>query len=118
MAKWAVGLTGYGIKYQPRTTIKGQALADFFVECSYQEATDIPKEIWELHTDGSATNLDVGVVLVTPKCKTAEYSIKFQFKSTNNEAEYEAEYEAGIAGLNLCKSLEAKRVVLKTDSQL
>lgn len=52
------------------------------------------------------------MVLVTLKGKIVEYAIKFHFKSTNNEGEY----EATIAGLNLCKSVEAKRVVLKTDS--
>ena len=40
--------------------------------------------------------------------------MKFQFKATNNKAEY----EAVIAGLQLCKALEARKVNLKTDSQL
>lgn len=43
-----------------------------------------------------------------------EYAIKFQFKFTKNEAEY----EVAISGLNFCKSLEAKQVMLIKDSQL
>lgn len=91
-------------------------MADLLAKCSYQESSKAPKEDWELHTDGSSTTSGsgVGVFQVTLAGKTVDYAIKFQFKSTNNEVEY----EAAIAGLNLYKSLEAKRVILKTDSQL
>lgn len=34
MGKWAITLSGYDIKYLPRTVIKSQALADFVVEFS------------------------------------------------------------------------------------
>ena len=54
------------------------------------------------------------MALITPEGKIIEYALKFQFKATNNEIEY----EAVIAGLQLCKALEAKRISLKTDSQL
>ena len=32
MAKWAIDLAPYTIYYQPRTTIKSQALDDFLVD--------------------------------------------------------------------------------------
>ena len=35
LAKWAVEMNGYGIKYQARTAIKGQALVDIFAECTH-----------------------------------------------------------------------------------
>lgn len=109
-------LTGYGIQYEPRTAIKGQALADFIAECSYSEEPEPKAPIWELHTDGSVTSSGsgAGIVLITPEGNTLEYALKFSFPATNNEAEY----EAAIAGLELCKTLEAKRVKLMTDSQL
>lgn len=31
----AIELNGYGIKYQARTSIKGQALVDIFAECTH-----------------------------------------------------------------------------------
>ena len=34
LLKWAVELSEFVIEYQPRTSIKGQALVDFFVERS------------------------------------------------------------------------------------
>ena len=43
-----------------------------------------------------------------------EYALCFQFKASNNEAEY----EAMIAGLNLAKIMEAQQVVIFSDSQL
>ena len=50
--------------------------------------------------------------MITPEGKVIEYALKFQFKATNNEAEY----EVVNAGLQLCKALEARRVSLKTNS--
>ncbi|KAM2562878.1 hypothetical protein TB2_011361 [Malus domestica] len=43
-----------------------------------------------------------------------EYAIRFKFKASNNEAEY----EAFIAGLRLAKHLEVKRIDIFSDSQL
>ena len=53
-------------------------------------------------------------MLITLKGKVIEYALKFQFKATNNEAEY----EVVIAGFQLYKALEARRISLKTDSYL
>ncbi|XP_021727182.1 uncharacterized protein LOC110694317 [Chenopodium quinoa] len=91
LTKWALELTEFSISYQPRAAIKAQALADFLAECSYQETVDEEKKILIVFTDGSAT-----------------------VSASNNEAEY----EAAIAGLELCIALEAEHVCLKTDSQL
>ena len=55
-----------------------------------------------------------GVVLISPEGKTINYALKFLFRATNNEAEN----EAVIAGLQLCRGLEAKHVRLRMDSQL
>ncbi|XP_021752462.1 uncharacterized protein LOC110717969 [Chenopodium quinoa] len=116
LTKWAFELTEFSIGYQPRAAIKTQALADFLAECSYQETLDEKKKIWTAFTDGSSTvnGSGVGVVITSPEGKTFEYALKFSFKASNNEAEY----EAAIAGLELCISLEAEHVWLKTDSQL
>ncbi|XP_019184278.1 PREDICTED: uncharacterized protein LOC109179169 [Ipomoea nil] len=60
LVKWAVELTQYEIEYQPRPSIKGQALADFLVECTTGEeekehtTEDSSGEWWEMHADGAA----------------------------------------------------------------
>ena len=114
LAKWAVELNGLGIQFQSRKAIKGQALAAIFVEWETQDKIEEP--IWQLLTDGSSrlVGAGAGLVLISPEGKIIEYALKFQFKATNNEAEY----EAVIARLQLCKALEARKVNLKTDSQL
>ncbi|MDV3176183.1 MAG: reverse transcriptase domain-containing protein [Sweet potato little leaf phytoplasma] len=37
LTQWAVKLFQYDIRFQPRTAIKGQALADFVAECNFTE---------------------------------------------------------------------------------
>ncbi|XP_021768330.1 uncharacterized protein LOC110732666 [Chenopodium quinoa] len=115
LTKWAFELTEFSITYQLRAAIKAQALADFLAECSYQETLE-GKGSWTVFTDGSATINDSGAreVITSPEGKNFEYALKFSFKASNNEAEY----EVAIAGLELCIALEGKHVCLKTDSQL
>ena len=93
----------------PRTSIKGQVLANLvaeFAECL--EEMNVKKHgmdeksigvistqcsmPWEVYVDG-ATNqrgLGVGLVLVSPEKITIEKSLRLGFSATNNEAEYEA----------------------------
>lgn len=116
LTKWALELTAFGIKFQPRHAIKAQALADFLAECTYNEEPSDSPGPWQLYTDGSSTQAGAGagVILISPEGDIIEYALKFQFKATNNEAEY----EAVIAGLQLCLSMKATNVELCTDSQL
>lgn len=71
---------------------------------------------WVIHVDGSFINSVArgGVVLVTLEGTKLEYAIRFGFKATNNEAEY----EAVLTGLHLARALGAKRVKVNNDSQL
>ncbi|KAJ8632913.1 hypothetical protein MRB53_026249 [Persea americana] len=55
-----------------------------------------------------------GVVLQSPEGLVIEQALTLSFKASNNEAEY----EALIAGLNSAKILEARSVVVFSDSQL
>ncbi|XP_021756211.1 uncharacterized protein LOC110721383 [Chenopodium quinoa] len=116
LEKWAFELTKFSISYQPRPAIKTQALADFLVECSYQETIDEEGKIWTVFTDGSSTvnGSRARFFITSPEGKSFEYALKFSFKASNNKAEY----ESTIAELELCIALEAEHVCLKTDSQL
>ncbi|CAA0825649.1 Uncharacterized mitochondrial protein AtMg00860, partial [Striga hermonthica] len=49
LVKWAVELSEYSIKYEPRRAIKAQALADFI-----QEGTKGASKKWIMHVDGSS----------------------------------------------------------------
>ncbi|XP_019173284.1 PREDICTED: uncharacterized protein LOC109168884 [Ipomoea nil] len=122
LVKWAVELTQYGIEYQPRPSIKGQALADFLVECTASEeekesaSESTSGEWWEMHADGASSrqHRGGGVVLITPEGFRLYYALRYLFPASNNEAEY----EAVLNGLRLAKGLGIERLRVKTDSRL
>ncbi|GAV75896.1 RVT_3 domain-containing protein [Cephalotus follicularis] len=66
--------------------------------------------------DGSSCIFEsgAGLVLTSPDGWTLEYALRFGFKATNNEAEW----EALIAGLIIAKYLEVQKIEASSDSQL
>ncbi|GKU91872.1 hypothetical protein SLEP1_g5686 [Rubroshorea leprosula] len=115
---WSVELSEYDLRFQPRTTIKGQAVADFLVECisatKEEKAPEHP--IWILYVDGAA-NIEgsgAGAVLVGPDGFRSEHALRFKFQATNNAAEY----EALIYGLKLASELKVQSIQVFSDSQL
>ncbi|KAM1818376.1 hypothetical protein ACFX11_000177 [Malus domestica] len=71
---------------------------------------------WSLYVDGSSNQqgCGAGLVLTTPNKVAMKYALRFKFKASNNEAEY----EALLAGLRLAKDLGVKRIDIFNDSQL
>ncbi|VFQ98405.1 unnamed protein product [Cuscuta campestris] len=119
MSKWAVFLGAFLIEFKPRPAIKGQALADFVVECTAREEPSAELEIndwWTVFTDSSsaAKNSGGGVVVIAPEGFRAYYSVRFGFKASNNEAEY----EALLCGLRLAAGMNATKLRIKCDSKL
>ncbi|KAL0394778.1 UNVERIFIED_CONTAM: hypothetical protein Slati_4444000 [Sesamum latifolium] len=97
LVKWPAELSEYDISYLPRTTIKAQALADFVSENTGVSLGDASKdEKWLLHVDGSSTiqGSGAGIVITSPQGEDLEFAVKFGFKASNNEAEYEALMQA------------------------
>ncbi|XP_075640537.1 uncharacterized protein LOC142612315 [Castanea sativa] len=117
MALWAIELSEFDIRYQPRAAVKGQILANFVAEFTItkdQGAEETP--IWRVHTDGSSNKHvgGVGVILHTPEGNKIECMIRLDFATTNNEVEY----EALVAGPDLAIAAGAKSVVVYSDSQI
>ncbi|GKV15560.1 hypothetical protein SLEP1_g26342 [Rubroshorea leprosula] len=115
---WSVELSEYDLKFQPRTTVKGQAVADFLVECiSATVEEKAPKHlVWVLYVDGDA-NIEgsgAGAVLVGPDGFKSEHALRFEFQTTNNVAEY----EALVYGLKLASELKVQSIQVFSDSQL
>ncbi|GKV46573.1 hypothetical protein SLEP1_g53545 [Rubroshorea leprosula] len=115
---WSVELSEYDPKFQPRTTIKGKAVADFLVECILATMEEKAPEhpVWVLYVDGAA-NVDgsgAGAVLVGPDGFKSEHALRFKFQTTNNAAEY----EALIYGLKLASELKVPSIQVFSDSQL
>ncbi|KAL6144171.1 hypothetical protein ACLB2K_054866 [Fragaria x ananassa] len=122
MVKWVIELGEFDLHFKPRTTIKGQAAVDFIVEFipldpGNPDPEALPREaIWELHVDGSSNNKfsGAGIIITDPVGNSYEYALRFEFKGSNNVAEY----EALIAGIQLCRELGTLHIHIFSDSQL
>ncbi|VFQ83903.1 unnamed protein product [Cuscuta campestris] len=122
ITKWAVFISQYNVEFRPRPSIKGQALADFQVECTAREMTRarvetrVEDDWWVMSIDGSSgsRSCGAGIVLITPENFWIYYAIRFQFRVSNNEAEY----EALINGLKILRNLGVSRVQVYSDSRL
>ena len=67
MLKWAIELSKYGIKYQPRLAIKGHVMADFIVEIPQKPSQLVRSSKegwWILYIDGASLISGSGVGLL------------------------------------------------------
>ncbi|GJT57705.1 reverse transcriptase domain-containing protein [Tanacetum coccineum] len=124
VARWAIELGEYAIEFKPRNIVKAQLLADFLAETKekdeeidFKEKQQIDQTTrWKLYTNG-ASRCDgsrAGLMVVSPEGTEFTYALKFEFTSTNNEAEY----EAVIAGLCIAKEMKIEEITVFVDSQL
>ena len=109
IAKWGTILEAFNIKYMPRTSVKGQVLADLVAEFTEPEIEALSSDgnideklvgtisqyclpTWEVHVDGASNQKSSGVGLVpmSPEKVVIEKSLRLDFSATNNETEYEA----------------------------
>ncbi|XP_031270933.1 uncharacterized protein LOC116129327 [Pistacia vera] len=126
LMQWTIELSEFDIVYQSRTAIKSWALADFIADFTPSATTQAERELlcmniappskWTLLVDGSSNvnGNGLGIVLIAPEGDIVQRAIRCGFKCTNNKAEY----EALLAGLNLAREIGAKRLEVKSDSQL
>ncbi|XP_059627720.1 uncharacterized protein LOC132270558 [Cornus florida] len=97
--------------------IKGQAVADFLLECDSEDIEeDLRGCLWRLFVDGSSNQMGagIGIKLQTPEGTSLSQALRLEFRATNNEAEY----EALLAGLKLAKELKVRNLIVFSDSQL
>ena len=101
-------------------------MADFLVEFTYPEETEQaepivltpnPQELiltWVLYVDRSSNGQGsgAGIILTTPEGIQLEYALRFGFKASNNEAEY----EALLVGLQLSAALGVEQIRVYSDS--
>ena len=109
--------------------MKAQVLTDFIAECTIADnksedatmkeaATPKPdlRSTWVLHIDGASNAQDsgVGLILTNSEGVVTEYTFRFDFKTSNNQANY----DALLVGLKMAKKLEIDSLKVFTDSQL
>ncbi|CAL8115461.1 unnamed protein product [Prunus armeniaca] len=127
VTKWTIELGAFDIRYQPRTSKKGQVVADFLVECypiegMYEKQRDTigagcnKETLWELYADGSSNQAGarVGIVLSLLEGIELEYSIRLDFPTSNNVAEY----EALVLRLKIAELLKISNLKVYSNSQL
>ena len=117
----------------PRTSVKGQVLADLVAEFTEPEADELLADrdkdeklvdtifqyyppTWEVHVDGASNQKGVGVglVLTSSEMVIVEKSLRLDFPATNNEAEYEALLE----GMAMVQRMGGKSIQIFSDSRL
>ena len=75
IAKWGTRLGSFDIRYRPRSSMKGQILADFVVEFSLRGGKEmvclVEVILWKVFVDSASNALGarVGIVVITPKGK-------------------------------------------------
>ena len=133
IAKWGTILGALDIKYMPRTSVKGQVLADLIAEFTEtpvenesnehcmdkksvgQIAVQEPLQ-WKVYVDGAANQKGsgVGLVLISPEKLIVEKSLRLSFSATNNEAEYEVLLEE----MSMVHRMGGRSVTMFSDSRL
>jgi len=85
MTRWAIKLSEYDIRYEPRIAIKGQVLADFISKLTEPGLEPNPTK-WTIHVDGSSNTKGsgAGIVLESNSGLLLEQSLRFDFPTSNN----------------------------------
>ncbi|RDX99313.1 Retrovirus-related Pol polyprotein from transposon 17.6, partial [Mucuna pruriens] len=116
MVAWRIQLSEFDISFEKRGHMKTQALADFITELTLAGTPTIDEGEWYLSVDGSSNQAGsrARIILEGPEGVLIEQSLHFEFRASNNQAEY----EALLVGMRLAWELEAKRLTAKSDSKL
>ena len=133
IAKWGTILGAFDIKYMPRTSVKGQVLADLVAEFTKTPVEDKSNEHcmdeklvgqiavqeplqWKVYVDRAANQkgFGVGLVLISPEKLILEKSLRLGFSATNNETKYETLLEE----MSMVHKMGGKSVAIFSDSRL
>ena len=125
IAKWSTVLGAFDIKYMPRSSVRGQVLADLIaefaellVEIAAEEQNMDGKSVgtitvqgpshWKVYVDGAVNHRGsgVGLVLISPEESIIEKSLRLGFSATNNKVKY----EALLHGMNMVRKMGGKVV--------
>ena len=121
----------FDIEYKPRSSVKGQALADFILEFPLEREEDAatlesvkkdqvqasddrtPAVGWKMNIDRAVNKEGVraDIVLISPEGPHMCSAIHFDYRVLNNEAEY----EALISGIRLELEMKVENILIRSD---
>ena len=126
-------MSTFDIKYVPRTSVKGQILADLVAEFAEGPAENESKEHhvdeksvglvtaqeplqWKVYVDGTANQKgsSVGLVLISPEKLVVEKTLRLGFSVMNNETEYKVLLE----GMSMVQRMGGKSATMFSNSRL
>ena len=120
IGKCATQLTAYTIDFVSRRANKSQILSDFIAD--WTPATSSPgppviEAIWQLKCDRAYCQNGSGAstVLTAPSGTRLKYAVRLDFAGCTNKV---VEYEGLLLGLHKVRSLGARRVSIRSDSDL
>ncbi|GJW05353.1 reverse transcriptase domain-containing protein [Tanacetum coccineum] len=126
IAKWRIELREHKTEFRGRNSVKGHTLVDFLAETPSAEdkETEVeetkskepgPENACKLFIDGASSSdgSGEGLMLVSPEGKEYTYALRFEFKTTNNEAEY----EALLAGQGALRSKAANHITIPGENK-
>nr|GEU91650.1 reverse transcriptase domain-containing protein [Tanacetum cinerariifolium] len=122
VAKLAIELGEHNIVFLKRD--ERETPTDFLPEIPFddsekrvkeKEVSD-PSNEWKLYTDRASSfdGTGAGLMLIDPAGKEYTYALRFEFETTNNEAEY----ETLLAGICISQEMEITKITIFLDSQL
>lgn len=113
MVSQDVELSDTDIQYVPRGSIKSQSMSDFVAEFSSLIDEETPPQLTLSIDDASnMKGRGAGIILEWPGYILIEQVMKFDFKASNNQAQY----EALIVDMVLALEMRASPLKFKSDS--
>jgi len=104
----------------PRSAIKSQVLVDFVADwtpSALSQSLPVIEAIWNLECDGAYCKNGSGAsaILTAPSGTQLKYAARLDFPGCTNNV---AEYEGLLLGLRKARALGARRLSIKSDSEI
>ena len=116
IGKWILALSEFDLRYESAKAVKGQVMADFVTQHCGPDMSVVDLAPWTLFFDGSSCGVGsgIGIVLVSSRGATFEFSFPIEASATN----IQAEYRAILKGIQLLREIKADAVDIFGDSML
>ena len=113
-------IASHTIDFIPRSAIKSQVLADFVADWTPSTPSQNPpviEAIWQLECDGAYCKNGSGAsaILTAPSGIQLKYAARLNFPGCTNNV---VEYEGLLLDLLKARALGARRLSIKSDSEL